>query len=111
MTGNYALRGALWGSLIGLIFAGPLGMMIAGTAGAGFGALKGNHSDFGIDDDFIKGLSNEVEPCCSALFVLIRKMTADRVLEELEGVGGKIIKTSLSKDEEERLQRALQADL
>jgi uncharacterized membrane protein len=37
-------------------------------------------------------------------------MTADRVLEELEGFGGKIIKTSLSKDEEERLQSALQAE-
>jgi uncharacterized membrane protein len=84
--------------------------MIAGTAGAGFGALTGHLSDYGIDDNFIKSLSDEVEPCCSALFVLIRRMTADRVLEELEGFGGKIIKTSLSKDEEERLQRALQAE-
>lgn len=110
MSGNFALRGALWGSLIGLIFAGPLGMMVAGTAGAGFGALKGNYSDFGIDDDFIKDLSKEVELDSSALFILIRKMTADRVLEELNGVGGKIIKTSLSKDEEERLQLALQGN-
>jgi uncharacterized membrane protein len=110
MTNTFALSGALWGSLIGLIFAGPLGWMIAGTAGAGVGALTGHHSDYGIDDNFIKSLSDEVEPCCSALFVLIRKMTADRVLEELEGIGGKIIKTSLSKDEEERLQSALQAE-
>ncbi len=110
MTNILAIRGALWGSLIGLIFAGPLGWMIAGTAGAGFGALAGHLSDYGIDDNFIKSLSDEVEPCCSALFVLIRRMTADRVLVELEGIGGKIIKTSLSKDEEERLQHALQTE-
>ena len=110
MSGNFALRGALWGSLIGLIFAGPLGMMVAGTAGAGFGALKGNYTDFGIDDNFIKDLSNAVEPDSSALFILIRKITADKVLEELNGIGGKIIKTSLSKDEEERLQQALQGE-
>ena len=109
LTSTFAISGALWGSLIGLILAGPLGWIVAGTAGAGFGVLTGHHTDYGIDDNFIKSLSDEVEPCCSALFVLIRKMTADRVLEELKGVGGKIIKTSLSKEEEERLQSALQA--
>ncbi len=111
MSAIHALHGALWGSLIGFIVAGPLGWIIASIAGAGFGALTtGHHSDYGIDDNFIKSLRDEVEPCSSALFVLIREMTAGRILEELEGVGGKIIKTSLSKDEEERLQRALQAE-
>ena len=36
-------------------------------------------------------------------------MTEDKVLEELQGVGGTVIKTSLSKDAEEKLQAALQS--
>jgi uncharacterized membrane protein len=103
-----AWEGAFWGSLIGLMFTGPLGWLVIGGLGAGFGALLGSASDYGIEDDFIEDLSKELEPCCSALFILIRQMTEDKVFEALEGVGGTIIQTSLSKDAEKRLQAALQ---
>lgn len=107
LTGIGAWEGAFWGSLVGLIFTGPLGMVLFGGIGAGFGALTGSMHDYGLDDEFVKRLSEEVKPCCSALFVLIRKMTPDKVLEELSGIGGTIIKTSLSNDAEQKLQAAL----
>jgi uncharacterized membrane protein len=110
LTSAGAWQGALWGSLIGLLFTGPMGWLIVGAAGAGFGALAGHSTDYGIDDDFIKDLSKELEPCCSALFILSRKMTVDKVLDELKGSGGTIIKTSLSKDLEAKLQQALQSE-
>ena len=110
LTSAGAWNGAFWGALIGFLFTGPLGWLVVGGVGAGFGALVGYSTDYGIDDDFIKDLSKELEPCCSALFILIRKMTEDKVLEELQGVGGTIIKTSLSKDVEEKLQKALQEE-
>ncbi len=108
LTSAGAWNGAFWGLLIGFLFTGPMGWLIVGGIGAGFGALAGYSTDYGIDDDFIKDLSKELEPCCSALFILIRRMTEDKVLEELQGVGGTVIKTSLSKDAEEKLQAALQ---
>ena len=37
-------------------------------------------------------------------------MTVDKVLDELKGTGGTIIKTSLSKDIEEKLQKALEGE-
>lgn len=104
-----AWAGSYWGILIGLIFAGPLGLAIGGLAGAGVGALSGYLSDYGINDDLIRSLSDEVEPCCSALFVLARSMTTDKVIAALEGSGGHVIKTSLPADTEARLQQALQA--
>lgn len=104
-----AWEGALWGSFIGLLFTGPLGMIVVGGLGAGFGALVGSADDHGIDDDFIKGLSEGVKPCCSALFILVRSMTQDKVFEELSGLGGKLLKTSLSKETEEKLQQILQS--
>ena len=110
LTSAGAWNGAFWGLLIGFLFTGPMGWLVVGGIGAGFGALAGYSTDYGIDDDFIKDLSKELEPCCSALFILTRKMTVDKVLDELEGTGGTIIKTSLSKDVEEKLQQALQGE-
>ena len=43
----------------------------------------------------------------SVLFVLVRKATPDKVLEELQGTGGKVIKTSLTHEEETKLQAVL----
>lgn len=107
LTSAGAWTGAFWGLLVGVIFAGPLGMAVGGLSGAGLGALAGRQSDYGIDDAFIRELSVEVEPCCSALFVLVRSMTTDKVIAELQGRGGRLLKTSLPSDIEARLQQAL----
>ncbi len=102
-----AWDGAFWGLLIGFLFTGPLGMILVSGIGAGFGALAGSSADYGINDEFIKDMSKEVQPCCSALFILVRQMTEDKVIERLEGLDGTIIKTSLPKDVERKLQAAL----
>ena len=60
-------------------------------------------------DDFMKELSDNMSPGTSALFVLIRKATVDKVLDELHGSGGKVLKTSLSHEDEAKLQAAIQA--
>ena len=43
------------------------------------------------------------------MFVLVRKVTPDKVRDELEGSGGKILQTSLTHEEEAKLQAALDA--
>ncbi|MQM31958.1 MAG: hypothetical protein CRU78_16170 [Candidatus Accumulibacter phosphatis] len=99
-----ALSGGFWGALIGLIFMSPLlGMAVGASAGAVSGAL----TDVGINDDFMKNLAASFQNGTSVLFVLVRKATADKVLAELQGTGGKVIKTSLTHDEEAKLQEVL----
>ena len=106
LTAAGAIGGGFWGSLIGLIFLNPLlGAAVGATAGAVSGAL----SDVGINDKFMKELAATMSPGSSALFVLVRKATPDKVLAELEGSGGKILKTSLSHDDETKLQAAISA--
>ena len=106
LTTAGAVSGGFWGSLVGLIFLNPLlGLAVGATAGAVSGAL----SDVGINDDFMKDLAATMTDGSSALFVLVRKATPDKVLEEIKGTGGRIIKTSLSHDDEARLQAALSA--
>lgn len=102
------VSGAFWGTLIGLLFLNPLaGLLIGAAAGAGSGALFGALSDYGIDDDFIRGLGNTIKPDSSALFLLIRDVKADRVMEELEGLRGTVLKTSLSREQEKKLREFL----
>jgi uncharacterized membrane protein len=101
-----ALQGGFWGTLIGCLFFMPLFGMAAGAAS---GAISGALSDVGINDEFMKQVSEKLTPGSSALFVLLRKVTADKVLEALEGTGGTVIQTSLSHEKEEKLQEALSA--
>jgi uncharacterized membrane protein len=103
------LSGALWGSLIGLLFLNPLAGLLTGAAfGAGAGALSGALVDYGIDDEFIRSQGATIEPGSSALFVLVRRATPDKVPPELRPFGGTVLRTSLSNEQEARLRQALQ---
>ena len=102
-TAAGAVTGAFWGSLIGLIFLMPL----AGAAGAASGTLSGYLTDVGIDDKWMKEAAAAIQPGTAALFVLVRKVTADKVLERLKGEGGTVLKTSLDHTKEAALQAAL----
>jgi uncharacterized membrane protein len=100
------VSGMFWGALIGLIFMMPL----AGAAlGAASGAVSGALTDFGIEDKFMKDVAEVVPPGGAALFVLVRKMTTDKVLEGLKGVGGTVLRTSFDKSKDEAIRAALTA--
>ena len=106
LTAAGAASGGFWGALMGLIFLNPLfGFAIGAAAGAISGALR----DVGIDDNFMKELGRTLKPGTAALCVLIRQMTADKVLEELQKYGGTLIKTNLCNENEAKLREALAA--
>ena len=88
------------GALTSLIF-------LNATTGAASGAL----ADVGITDQFMKELAGTLMPGGSALFVLVRRPSPDRerVLKELKGIGGKILKTSVTHEDAAKLQAALSA--
>ena len=102
------LSGSLWGGLVGLLFLNPLaGFAIGGLVGAGTGAISGSLTDYGIDDEFIRSLGGTIPNSSSALFILVRKAQPEKVLAELQGLRGRVLKTSLAPDQEERLRKAL----
>jgi uncharacterized membrane protein len=106
LTAAGAVSGGFWGALIGLLFLNPLfGMAIGAAAGGVSGALK----DVGIDDNFMKELGATLKPGTAALCVLIRQMTPDKVVEELQKFGGTLIKTNLCNENEAKLREALSA--
>ena len=103
-TARGAVSGSFWGLLVGVLFLNP----IMGVAvGAASGALGGALTDFGIDDSFMKGLAATLKPGNAALFVLVKNMTADKVLKEIQDTGGVVLKTSLDEAKEKALRDAL----
>ena len=110
LTGAGALGGAFWGMLIGLLFFAPWLLAI----GAVTGAVAGGLTDIGDDanakyyvrDKFIKEVGNQIEPGHSALFVLVRKATGDKVIEQVKEFNPTVLQTSLSTEDEAKLREA-----
>ena len=108
LTSAGAVGGGFWGLLIGMLFLNPL---VGVAVGAGMGALSGRLSDVGLNDQMMKDFGQSFTPGTSALFVLIRRATADKVLEGLKAFAGKgkVFQTSLSADDEAALREVIEA--
>jgi uncharacterized membrane protein len=103
LAGMGALDGAFWGMLFGLIFFVPFfGLAI----GAAMGALSGKFADYGIDDDFIKSVQNQVTEGTSALFLMTSDAVMDKVADAFKGVEFELIASNLSKEQEDELRAA-----
>jgi len=103
LAGMGALDGAFWGMLFGLIFFVPFFGMAVGAA---MGALSGKFSDYGIDDDFIKSVRDQVTEGTSALFLMTSEAVVDKVADAMQGMEFELIASNLSKEEEDNLRAA-----
>jgi len=106
LVGAGAMGGAFWGMLIGLLFFAPWLGLAAGALG---GALSGKFADIGVDDRFIKEVGETIQPGHAALFLLVEKVTADKVLPELASFNATVLQTSLSNENEAKLREAFGA--
>lgn len=107
-TAAGAAGGSFWGLLIGVLFLNPL---LGVAAGAASGALAGALTDIGVNDRFMKGLAANIKDGEAVLFVLVRKVTGDKVLAHLKGLGGTVLQTSLDHTREEALRKALAGEM
>lgn len=105
LTSATTLAGGVWGLLIGALLANPIIGIVVGT---GIGAFGGVTADIGINDDFIEELGQTLSPDSSAVFILAKQTTTDRVSEDLRPFKGRILHTSLSVDDETRLRQLLE---
>jgi Predicted membrane protein len=98
------LRGAFWGSLIGWLFLNPL---LGAAVGSASGALAGKLSEYGVSDTFVKSLAQKIQPGAAAVFALLKDVTLDKVKADLAKLGGTVLYTNLSLDDELKLVEAL----
>jgi uncharacterized membrane protein len=107
LTSAGAIGGGFWGMLIGLIFLNPL---LGAAIGATAGGISARFTDIGVNDQVMREIGQSIKPGSSALFVLVRRATADKVLDGLKAFAGKgkVFQTSLNKDQEATLREALE---
>jgi uncharacterized membrane protein len=98
-----AVAGGILGLLIGSI-AFPIGGLVLGAAG---GAFVGKLMDTGIEKDFVKGVSESLQPGTSALFVTSRGGDPAAVIAALRPHHGTLYHTNLSSEAEQSLRDAL----
>ena len=125
-TGQGAAWGGLWGLLIGATLAIPFtggasaaaaaGAIAAGAAGgtalgAGLGAADAESwkDEFGIPEDFVQQVSVLIQPGDSAIYAILRVGNPDIVADQFRGYGGTILRTTLTRDQQAKVEKVLTA--
>ena len=104
LTKSGMVAGGMGGIVAGLLFTIP----IAGLAvGAAAGAIAGKKSDIGIDDKVIKAMNDEMRLNTSAVFLLVHDVNRDAVMPIFTKYGGKVMQTTVSAEDEAKLQAML----
>jgi len=104
IVGVSAASGALWGMLLGLLFFVPgVGLLLGGAMGALFGKL----SKSGFNDQFRAQVQDMLHPGSAAVVVMASKITEDKFADAMAPFGGKLLKTSLSEQDEQELAAEL----
>jgi uncharacterized membrane protein len=125
-TGQGAGWGSLWGTLIGATLAIPFtggasaavaagtiaaGAIGGGALGASAGALDASwwKDEFGIPEEFVQEVGGMIQPGDSAIYALLRTANPGVVAEQFRGYGGTILSTTLSQDQQKKVENVLQA--
>jgi uncharacterized membrane protein len=107
-----AAAGCGWGLLIGAVCLNPLmGTLVGGVIGAAIGEIVKVVEKIGIKQEFIHEVATTLVPDSSAIFILVRKAFPDRVVEELSKFKGKLLRSSLSPENEKELIKILQQSI
>jgi uncharacterized membrane protein len=101
------VRDAAMGSLFGMAL-GPFGLLVGGLIGAAIGETVKIIKHIGISDDFVKEVAEILEPGNSAIFIRVHKTVSESIVSELKKYNGRLLRSSLSINDEKELVKALE---
>jgi uncharacterized membrane protein len=102
--GKWTVGGGGAGLVVGLLIGGPILGLAAGLA---VGAIAGSMKDYGIEDSFIRDISDHLAPDSSALFILGEALDQEALLEHLRPFNAELLRSSLPAEQEQRLRMAV----
>ena len=94
----------LWGDLAGALMMIPYP---EATRGDVPGPMHDIIGKYGVDPDFVARFVDQMAPGSSAIVVLVRKSTPEKVLPQISKFGGNVMRTSLPKEKEAQLEQTL----
>jgi len=106
-------QGAVGGAWIGILaglFLGPGGPLVGGALGAAAGGLFAKLRDFGIDDDEMKRMGEELGDGEAALFLLVEDCHRMRALHEVARFPGRLLVTTAGPELAEDVRSRLAVD-
>ena len=106
-------QGAVGGAWIGILaglFLGPGGPLVGGALGAAAGGLFAKLRDFGIDDDEMKRMGEELGDGEAALFLLVEDCHRMRALHEVSRFPGRLLVTTAAPELAEDVRSRLAVD-
>jgi uncharacterized membrane protein len=99
--------GAIGGSMVGLLIGSimfPVAGLVLGALGGG---LVGHLFDKGVDQQFVKDVTEKMAPGSSAIFFILRGNDPGMAIATLRQYDGEIYQTTLPEEAEEALRDAL----
>ena len=99
--------GAVGGGFLGLLIGGVFFPIAGLVIGALAGGLVGKSMDLGVDQKFVKEVSNDIQPGTSALFFIVRDAEPDVAVAALRPYKGTVRHTTFPPEAEEELRRIL----
>jgi uncharacterized membrane protein len=99
--------GAIGGGMVGLLLASVFFPLAGIAIGAIGGALIGKSLDMGVDQKFVKDVTETLKPGSSALFVIGKEGDPSVVLGTLRPFKGTVYQTTLPSDKVDALADAL----
>jgi len=103
-----ALAGGWWGLLGSLLVGGPAALAVI-VGGAAAGALYGKLVDRGLEDEWVKGMADWIDPGTSAILLLVDDDFDRAVIDELqrfEGTG-RVAYSTLPANARDEIEAAL----
>ena len=98
----------------GMSTAAAAGTIAAGAVGGGaLGGLTGaatasfDKDEFGLSEDFVYQVSQNIKPGTSAIFALVGSGNPNQVDNFFRGTGGTIVRTNLTPEQQDRVQQVL----
>lgn len=99
--------GAIGGGTLGLLLASVFFPLAGLAVGAIAGALIGKTLDLGVDQKFVREVTEALEPGSSALFVIGKSDRPDAIVAVLRPFQGTVYQTTLPTEAMEALEDAL----
>lgn len=106
-------QGAVGGAWIGILaglFLGPGGPLVGGALGAAAGGLFAKLRDFGIDDDEMKRMGEDLAEGEAALFLLVEDCHRMRALHEVSRFPGRLLVSTADPDLVQEVRDRLAVD-